>query len=429
MKDSYCWRRLAFFGVLLAFVLASVAFADAAMPQGARADAPDTKLTVKVDGPVGPGWGGTVLKADPNGGATFHSLWSSLGIGSTATTGTSTGLSYDEYAVAAGSPVAPGWSTVGYAIFPSGDSDPECPTSAHAYQAFGGMVALSPEQPAWAVCVRVAPEELVEGTSLSILSVSTPWGTGLVDGPGAYDPSWNTFSGYPIVGGGTKFSVPVGEYTFTSDGPPFGTFARMVALNAPTYPDPCPADAAAYTHESVTFEVSLDHPKWLVCVRYFDLPIKVDTVGGSSGEWTNSSSDGGEWGSSSSGVPTIDVETPIEPPYVTDTPDIDIYPTLPDPDPNVDVPAANPDPTPDAVDVADPTPTIPEPSVTQEPAATPAVPAVSTPAPSATPLAPATGDTFGTATGSSWWFEGAILLMALSAVAATASRLPVRRKR
>lgn len=362
---------------------------------------PDIRLTLKVDGPLGVDWQGTVTALGLN------ATWADWGVDSTSLVGSRTDIDPINHLFLPNDPVAPGWSVVSYAVFESTDPNPDCPTDIQAYNPYG-LAYVHPMHPAWAVCVKVTQEVPATGTHIEVRTGSQSGPTGWVDGPGNYDFSWLFMGVQPASSSGYLDDVPYGTYNVLPASPPLAgqVVAGYYAMETDDIWESCPSDAADYALDAGTVQVSPQHPVWTVCVLLEDEPEPV---------------------------------TPDPPPSST--------PELPYDIPNYNDPgmpgsASTPSPTATPSPAATATPTeIPgSPTTTSEPESTSTPEPAGTPVPGggsgnggvagvATPVAPDTGDTGTRGSSQSAAFEAGLLLLALGACAVAAKQLPARRKR
>ncbi len=407
MNSTVFLRRFALFGALLAIILAG-AVASGAHPRLARA-VPDTRLTVKVMGPAGVPWTGTVKNWQA-----FNATWADWGVDSTSVTGSVTGVDPVNYLVTAGNPVAPGWMVVGYASFESTSPDPTCPADPQAYGPVG-IVYLNAMHPAWAVCVKVTQAEPLPGSVLGV-KVNSQYGpTGYVNGPGDMDFSWLSLGIEAASASGARTDLPAGAYSVIGDNPPLpGMVVKgYYAMETDDPWEQCPQNPADYTPGGGTVVISAQHPIWRVCVWIVAAPPEPDP---------GPSPDPGP----GPGDPFFPWPGPFDPGWFD--PPVPEAPQEPasTPVPATPTPASStPEPTPTA------TPTTPVPAKTS----------IATPEPPGkgqqggptgagpTPLPPRTGNSRAETGHRSAWYLAAGLLLALPAAGVAAARIPGRRKR
>jgi hypothetical protein len=413
-------RRLGLLGALLAVILAAAALSGGIHPRLAKAE-PDTRLTVKVSGPVGVPWAGTVKN-----GQGLNASWADWGIDATSVVGSVTGVDPVNFLVSANQPPAAGWLVVGYAVFESTDPNPACPVDPQAYQSYG-LVYLGPSQPAWAVCVKVAQAEPLPGSYLEVRVNSQYGPTGWVDGPGDMDFSWFSMGLESASSSGGREDVPAAVYTVIGDNPPLpglviqGYYA--METNDPTIY--CPQDPSVYTTSGGTVEISAQHPIWRVCVHLVTAPPQPDPEPEPQPQ-PQPADPGPE--------PEPFFPDPgLFDPWWFDTPSNDSPQDAGDtPNPGTPTPAAGnlggtSTPDPQGTPTAAAPVSSPEPSTTPDPVGQGQQGGASGASP--TPIAPRTGNAAVPSGGQTWWFSVAGLLMALSAGAVAAGQIPGRRKR
>ena len=384
---------------------------------------PDLRVTLKVEGPLGVPWAGMLL------GTT--TTWSDWGVNAGSLVGSRTDIEPKLHIFVPADPVAPGWTVVGYASFHSTDPDPTCPTNLQDYTPYG-QAYVTPSAPAWAICVKVAPVTVLEGTKLWVRVNSQDGPLGWVDGPGDFDFSWAYMGVGPANSTGYRENVPPGTYTAVSLVPPLPGMEVAGYYNAES-DEPfsaCPITGDLYEPATGSVTISAQQPIWTICV------------------WLVESQEEEE-PAEPDPAPTQPPSTPTPPADPTVIPPMDV-PNYNDPGmPGhvADVPTATP--TPPATVTPEPTgetpsgtpddPTPEPPTATSEP--TGATPEANDPPAggqgnqggvtgNATPVAPNTGDSAPAQDTPSTWLALSIMFAAIAVAAGLAAKqLPGRRKR
>lgn len=377
---------------------------------------PDLRVTLKVMGPLGIPWAGMVST-----GAT--TTWSDWGVNAGSLVGSRTDTEPKLHMFTPADPIAAGWTVVGFASFESTNPDPACPTDLQAYTPYGHAY-VTPSAPAWAVCVKVAPVTVLDGTKLWVRVNSQYGPLGWVDGPGAFDFSWAYMSVQAASASGYRENIPAGVYTAFGENPPMPGWEvagfYTVQSDEPWYA--CPNELEPYAPDAGSVTISAQQPIWTICVWLVEAQEPEPEP-----EPTQPAAD-----PSPTAIPPVEVPNYNDPGMPGHQADVPTATTTP--------PAATPEP-PTATPTATPAAATPEPGDPATPTPEPATPAPEeTPTAgagnqggvvgNATPVAPNTGNSGPVGNRPSAWLALSIIFAAISAVALVAAKqLPGRRKR